>query len=178
MRALLRPVTSADGGFLFDLYGTTWGEDTVPRGWGPEAVATFLRIQFDAQRRHYARHFPEAGHSIIELEGRPVGRLYVHQTEDAVRVVDISLLPGHRGAGIGTSILKNLLTSAHAAGKPVRLRVAKLNPAQRLYLRLGFVVAGDTGPHVEMEALNSATQRRSNAAGLSPRAASPRGAGL
>ena len=117
-----------------------------------EAAAAFLHLQFDARRQHYGRHFRGAAHSIIEVRGTPVGRLYLHHTEDAVRVVDISLLPGHRDAGIGTSILTDLLTSAHAAGRSVRLRVAALNPAQRLYRRLGFVVVGETERDSEMEA--------------------------
>ena len=124
--------------------------------WSAEAAAAFLLLQFDAQRRHYGRHFPGAAHSIIEVQGTPVGRLYLHHTEDAVRVVDISLLPGQRGAGIGTSILTDLLTSAHAAGQSVRLRVAALNRAQRLYRRLGFVVVGETELDSEMEAPSAA----------------------
>lgn len=152
MGAILRPVTSEDGASLCDLYASTRVDEMAVGRWSAGAAATFLRQQFDAQRQHFARQFPEAAHSIIELAGRPGGRLYVYQTEAAVRVVDISLLPGHRGAGIGTSILTDLLTSAHAAGKPVRLRVATHNPAQRLYRRLGFVVLSEAGPHVQMEA--------------------------
>jgi ribosomal protein S18 acetylase RimI-like enzyme len=150
--ATLRPVSPDDNKFLFDLYATTRADEMKTVGLGPEAMATFLRFQFDAQRRHYERRYPEAEHSIIEIEGAPIGRIYLHHAGEEVRLVDISILPEHRGSGIGGSVLTGLLESARASGKPVRLSVQKFNPARRLYERLGFVVTGETGVHVQMEA--------------------------
>ncbi len=62
---------------------------------------------------------------------------------EELRLVDISLLPAHRGSGVGTELLRALQQEATTAGKPLRLSVARDNPARRLYARLGFTpVAG------------------------------------
>jgi ribosomal protein S18 acetylase RimI-like enzyme len=65
--------------------------------------------------------------------------------------VDITLLPEHCGAGIGTGILRDLLAEAAAAGKPVRIHVERQNPAWRLYERLGFAPIEDKGVYYLME---------------------------
>ena len=40
--------------------------------------------------------------------------------------------------GIGTELMKSLIEEAKNAGQSVRLNVVKINPARRLYERLGF----------------------------------------
>jgi GNAT superfamily N-acetyltransferase len=40
--------------------------------------------------------------------------------------------------GIGTRVLQMLIEEARRAGKPTTLGVVKINPARRLYERLGF----------------------------------------
>lgn len=53
--------------------------------------------------------------------------------------LSISVLPGSRGRGIGTLLLKAMLQSAGNLGYPgLSLSVQKTNPAVRLYLRNGF----------------------------------------
>jgi ribosomal protein S18 acetylase RimI-like enzyme len=151
MSVVLRPVAAADEAFLFDLYASTRSPATLPQGWDADARAGFLRMQFDAQRRHYSRHFPGADHAIIELAGAAIGRLILDQTDAAIRVVDIALLPAHRGVGIGTALLTEVQRSAQASDKLVRLTVAADNPARQLYARLGFVVTGATDVDVHME---------------------------
>jgi len=47
-------------------------------------------------------------------------------------------------------MIRELLNEAIAASKPVRLHVAKSNPAQRLYERLGFSPAGEHSMYLEM----------------------------
>ena len=53
-------------------------------------------------------------------------------------MIDIALLPDHRGRGIGARLLRDVLHEATAAGLPVRLSVERSNPARSLYERLGF----------------------------------------
>jgi len=81
----------------------------------------------------------------------PVGRLYVARWQDAIRMVDIALLPPYRNAGIGTAILRDLLAEAAVAHKPVRIHVEQCNPAVRLYERLGFAPIADKGVYLFME---------------------------
>ena len=119
--------------------------------WDADEKEHFLRWQFDAQHKYYQENYPRARFDVILAGERPVGRLYVDRREDEIRIVDIALLPEHRGAGIGGWLMGELLAEADAAGVPVRIHVERNNPAMRLYHRLGFTETGDTGVYWLME---------------------------
>ncbi len=74
-----------------------------------------------------------------------IGRLYLERLPSQHRIIDIAFLPEYRGRGLGEALLRDLLDEAAAAGKPVSIHVEKLNPAMRLYRRLGFVTEEDKG---------------------------------
>jgi ribosomal protein S18 acetylase RimI-like enzyme len=63
-------------------------------------------------------------------------------------IVDVALLPAHRGRGIGTALLTPILDEAERTGRAVSIHVARENPARRLYDRLGFVQVADQGVHL------------------------------
>jgi ribosomal protein S18 acetylase RimI-like enzyme len=111
----------------------------------------FLESQFELQRHHYRTHFQNAEFSVLEQNGVPAGRLYIHRQADVVHVVDISLLPEWRGHGAGTALMRAVCAEAQAAGKKASVAVEKFNPAQRLYRRLGFREVADIGAYWTME---------------------------
>jgi RimJ/RimL family protein N-acetyltransferase len=150
-RITLRAIRPADEPFLCELYASTRAEELRPVPWTPAEKTAFLRQQFHAQHTHYQQHYPSARFDVIELGGRPIGRLYVDRRPDEILIVDISLLPACRGAGIGTGILRGLLAEAAATVRPTRIHVELTNPAQRLYRRLGFVLIADRGVYRLME---------------------------
>ena len=88
---------------------------------------------------------------MISIGDQPVGRLFVHRGADAIRVVDLGLLPEFRNQGIGGALLNAVVEEAAEAGKPVRLHVESFNRAVKLYDRLGFRRVAINGIHVEME---------------------------
>ena len=55
--------------------------------------------------------------------------------------LSIAVLPEYRNQGIGTSLLKQLISEAQNEFSALSLSVSADNPAVRLYLRLGFVIA-------------------------------------
>ena len=65
--------------------------------------------------------------------------------------MDIALLAEHRGDGIGTRLLEDLLAEGDAGTKSVTIHVERMNPALRLYERLGFSVAEDKGVYLFLE---------------------------
>ena len=93
--------------------------------------------------RWYREHYTRRELRRRPVDGEPAGRLYVHRGESEIRIVDIALLPEHRGDGVGSALLRDLLAEADADGKRVTIHVERLNPALRLYERLGFAVAED-----------------------------------
>lgn len=148
----LRPVGPADEEFLFQLYASTRADELAPLGWSPAQQTTFLRQQFDAQRRDYQARFPAAGHQLILVAERPAGRIWVARTDAEIRLVDLALLPAAQGSGVGTQLLRSLIDEATQAGRPLRLSVLRNNHrAVRLYERLGFAVIGDTPTYLKME---------------------------
>jgi GNAT superfamily N-acetyltransferase len=147
----LRPIRDEDAPFLYRLYASTRIEEIALLDWDDAQKQSFLRMQFEAQHRDYLARFRGARFNIVERAGQPVGRLYVDDRPDEIRIIDIALLPEHRNAGLGTRLLGDLLDGARPHRKPVRIHVEKLNPAQRLYERLGFVPVSDVGVYQLME---------------------------
>jgi GNAT superfamily N-acetyltransferase len=121
-------------------------------GWSPAQQETYLRGQFHAQQEHYFSEFPQGEHSIIQIDDRPIGRLLISRNLEAIDLVDISLLPRPRAAGIGTRLIESLLNEGNQAGKPVRLYVFRFDGASRLCERLGFRRLGESPPRLPMEA--------------------------
>jgi ribosomal protein S18 acetylase RimI-like enzyme len=119
--------------------------------WNDAQRAWFVGMQFDLQARAFAQAYPAAQYEVILCAGQPVGRLIIDRSSDAIRLVDIALLPDHRSAGIGSELLRGLLDEATAAGKPVVLHVARSNRARALYQRLGFVVTTRDDVYLEMQ---------------------------
>jgi ribosomal protein S18 acetylase RimI-like enzyme len=149
--ARLRPATDADREFLVRVYGSTRSEELAVTGWPQAEVDAFVRMQFDMQDRHYRSAFPDAERSIVEVDGRPVGRLYVHRDDAEIRILDVALLPEVRRTGIGGALLADVVDEASRSGRPVRIHVEARNPAMSLYERLGFVRVANEGAYVLME---------------------------
>jgi ribosomal protein S18 acetylase RimI-like enzyme len=147
----LRPITPADEPFLADLYASSRTEELAVTTWSDEEKSLFCRMQFNAQTAHYTANYPSASLQIIERGGEPAGRLYVVRWEREIRIMDIALLPEHRGAGIGTKLLKELQEEARAAGKTLSIHVEQFNPARRLYERLGFQQVEEKGVYLLLE---------------------------
>ncbi|PYI56512.1 GNAT family N-acetyltransferase [Paenibacillus flagellatus] len=147
----LEPVRPEDDSFLFDVYVGTRRDEFAPLGWPEMQLTSFLRMQFDMQKRSYELQYPSADHRLVSRGTERIGRIMTAETDDAIRLVDLSLLPEHRNGGVGSALLRDLRQSAERAGKPLRLNVLQHNPARRLYERFGFRVVGESFPYVEME---------------------------
>jgi ribosomal protein S18 acetylase RimI-like enzyme len=156
MTPALRPATPEDDAFLFALYASTRAEELDAWGLSGPQREVFLQMQFRAQQQHYRAQMPRADHQVILVAGAPAGRLLVDRREGELRLVDIALLPEHRGRGLGTALIQALLAEAKAAAKPVRLHALNGSRAAALYTRLGFSALAADGPHVLMEWLPGA----------------------
>jgi ribosomal protein S18 acetylase RimI-like enzyme len=138
-----RPATADDYEYLYRLNEATMRE-YAEQTYGPwdESVA----------RRIFAERFRPVSTRIVVIDGRDVGMLEVLPTETGLQLANIRIAPEHQGRGIGTRLITGVLRDAHARGLSVTLRVLKVNPARRLYERLGFVVIGETATYHLMQA--------------------------
>jgi GNAT superfamily N-acetyltransferase len=76
--------------------------------------------------------------SIVTCGGTDIGWFQSRTEQGALYLVQLFLEAASQGRGIGTEILKRLMSDAVRAGMPMTLGVVKTNPALRLYERLGF----------------------------------------
>lgn len=151
MAVTLRPVTTEDDAFLLEVYSSTRAEELAQVPWDATQRETFLKMQFAAQQLHYRTHNPHATHDLILLDAQAVGRLYVSRREREIRILDITLLPKHRGQGIGTPLIEELMKEAKQADQPLTIYVESYNPSRRLFERLGFSKIEDDGVNYLME---------------------------
>lgn len=141
----LRPVEQADDEFLLSVYASTRADEMARVPWAPEQKDAFVRMQFEAQKRHYAAQYPRATHEIICLDGAPIGRLYLSRDADALHILDITVLPQFRNSGTGSFLIRELLAEAGEAGNPVTIYVETFNPSLHLFSRLGFQKVEEAG---------------------------------
>jgi ribosomal protein S18 acetylase RimI-like enzyme len=151
MKITFTPVSDDNMEIAVAAYGSTRELELTVVPWTAEQKTAFIKMQFNAQQMDYQTRFPEAVHSIIEAEGQPAGRLYMARLEDSLRILDITILPPKRSAGIGTQIIRGLMEEAKASDKAVRIYVESFNPSLRLFERLGFAPVEERGVHLLME---------------------------
>ena len=101
----------------------------------------------------YIRDFGAQPHDhclVAEAEGVVVGAVWVRDMPDYGHVADgvpsfaISVRPEHRGSGIGTKLMQEMLDLLRQKGyKKASLSVQKINYAARMYTKLGFRTIGE-----------------------------------
>jgi ribosomal protein S18 acetylase RimI-like enzyme len=139
----LRAATDADREFLVDVYGSTRDEELSQVVWPDGLREAFVRMQFDAQDAEYRQRNPNGSFDVIEVGGRPAGRLYVDRRSGDIRIVDIALLPEFRGSGVGGQLIASLMDEAASSGCKLSIHVEIHNRAADLYTRMGFVVMAE-----------------------------------
>ena len=126
--------------FLYEAIFVPQGVETPPRS-----------IINDPQLQIYVLDFGSWEHDramLAEADGKVVGAVWVRIMEDYGHVDDrtpslaISLYKEYRGYGIGTAMMREMLTVLKKCGyKQVSLSVQKVNYAIKMYRKLGFAVA-------------------------------------
>lgn len=119
---------------------------------GPHVIATYGAWDEDWQREHFARTTAPRTHEILEVSGTPAGCVLVEEDAAHLEIHRILILPEFQNQGIGTRVVQQILSKARSTGRPTRLQVLRVNPARRLYERLGFSVVGESKTHYRMEA--------------------------
>ena len=138
MLVTLRPVRPEDHAFLYTVYDSSREQELAQVPWSDAQREAFLRMQLAAQTDDYVRRFPNARHSIILVDDVPVGRIYVAETDDAIKVLDLIVLPAYRRKGAASFLLNDLRTAAGSTHKSILIWVETLSPALNFFERAGF----------------------------------------
>lgn len=74
--------------------------------------------------------------------------------------ITIAVQPQNRGRGVGSALLRELLSTAQRNGyRSLSLSVSPRNPALRMYQRLGFVRVGESGDSWTMQLVRLGNER-------------------
>jgi GNAT superfamily N-acetyltransferase len=136
-----RPATESDRGFAYEVKRAALGP-YVEQVWGwDEAV----------QQEFHAHAWRLRRPDIVVLDGQDAGTVQFVRRKADYHLGEFYLLPRHQGRGVGSQLLRQMLSRADEEGVPVTLQVIKINPARTLYERHGFRVCGETATHFLME---------------------------
>jgi GNAT superfamily N-acetyltransferase len=138
----LRPARVDEGTFFFELRRDAF-RTYAERTFGPWDDVH--------HRAAAARDFAELPIEIVECDGVAVAYQIVERKADHWWLDEIAVVANERNRGIGTHLVTAIMVAARVAGMPLRLSVLEVNPAQRLYARLGFRVTRVEPPRIKME---------------------------
>lgn len=139
----LRSALASDAEFVNWLTRTVM-DDYVRNTWdSPEEHSKyFQKNSFDIQTT-----------KIIQVNGNDIGRLsVVEEPDDSVWIDNIHLIPEVQGMGVGQALLQALVEQCRKQGKCVKLQLLKVNPARRLYERVGFELYHQDAERIYMRA--------------------------
>lgn len=139
----LRPARPDDYDFLYRLHQASMKE-YIAQVWGWDETW---------QQNYFAQHFDPTVSQIIRLRDQDNGVVSILERETEWFINLIEILPEYQRHGIGTAVIQTILDEGKRQGKPVALQVLKINPAQKLYARLGFTLVGETETHYLMRTL-------------------------
>lgn len=89
-------------------------------------------------RQRFRDAFCLAHMRLIMVESELAGCVALLPEPDGVELSSFYIHPSRQGAGLGSGVLRALLTETDGVGSYVRLQVLKQSPAARLYERHGF----------------------------------------
>ena len=141
-----RPGQKSDNDFIYFVKKSTLRE-YVEQTWGPWDEKFQVAL-------HNKNIHPEE-YQIIEYHGKDIGVLKIQEDSQSIEIDIIEILPEYQKKGLGTHLLKNIISSATRKNKFVSLQVLKANTkALKLYHRLGFHVIHETDTHLRMKRFN------------------------
>lgn len=118
----------------------------------------------DFQRARFAKKLQSVQFRIVLLDDQPVGAVSSTEYADHIFLSELLILPEFQNRGIGSRVLAGELRQADLLGKPIRLHTLRLNRAQELYRRHGFIETGGDEIYIDMERIrlrgNSGDTRR------------------
>ena len=127
MQITLRPARTQDFDFCEALYFA-----------GMENIIRELNLDRVAQSASFRQLWELTQVRIIVVDGADVGWLQSTKQGDSLFLAQLFVSASFQRRGIGTEVMHRLIAEAARARQAVTLGVVKINPALRLYERMGF----------------------------------------
>jgi ribosomal protein S18 acetylase RimI-like enzyme len=135
----LRPALPQDFAFCRRVYFDTMG-------W----IILELGLKEAAERARFRRQWRVEQVRIAANAGEDVGWLQTAPGADAIFLAQLYVDTPFQRQGIGGALLRILIAEANRDRKALSLGVVKINPARRLYARLGFRVTREDRYKLDM----------------------------
>jgi GNAT superfamily N-acetyltransferase len=127
MQIALRPASTQDFEYCKRLYFA-----------GMKKIIEELHLNMAAQAVSFREQWALTQVRIITVDSFNVGWLQSTMQDDGLFVAQLFVAGPFQRKGIGTEVMHRLIGEAARLNQAVRLAVVKINPALRLYERLGF----------------------------------------
>ncbi len=98
----------------------------------------------------FRNSFVAKDYQVIKYQNEIIGFIKVVVSENSIYLGEIQIASNYQNRGIGTNILENI-TATKLNNQRLWLRVIKGNPAEKLYIRLGFTVFEESLTHKKLE---------------------------
>lgn len=108
-----------------------------------EKIIRELQLDVAKQEENLRHVWDVAQVHIITSGGDDAGWMQSAMREDGLYLEQIFVDAPFRRRGIGTRVINGLITQANRTNRPVTLAVLKINPALKLYKRMGFRIADE-----------------------------------
>src|SRR5580704_3221616 len=105
-----------------------------------DRIVRELKLDLDLQRASFRRQWLVDEVRVITLDGADIGWLQSRRQDGTFFLAQLFVEAALQRRGIGTEVMHRLFDEAARAGQAMTLAVVKINPAKRLYDRLGFRV--------------------------------------
>jgi ribosomal protein S18 acetylase RimI-like enzyme len=125
----LRNVKENDFDWLYDLRSQTMAKYINDSG---------DQFNLETQSKRIMKEYDSI--KIVRSDNQDIGMIKVKRYSDKWEIIQIQLLPNYQHMGIGTKLIQKLQMEALQQGIGVFLSVLKVNPAKRLYKKLGFEI--------------------------------------
>jgi GNAT superfamily N-acetyltransferase len=99
-----------------------------------------LHLDRTAHEASFSRQWNTTQVRIIVVDGTNAGWVQTAREDGEMFLAQMFVESRFQCQGIGTEIMKRLISEATALSLAMRLNVVRINPARRLYERLGFRV--------------------------------------
>lgn len=132
MPIVLRPAHAEDFAFCARLYFSAM-----------KNIIRDLKLDVAKQEENLRHVWDVAQVRIITFDSVDAGWMQSEAREDGLYLEQIFVDAPFRRRGIGTGVINGLIAQANHTNKPVTLAVVRINPALKLYERMGFRIADE-----------------------------------